>query len=133
MMTVFVARASSTAAGNSDEKKALLHTSLDYTESMYVLTYGDFDKSLSERIVFILSSNKPLPASGVVSDTIHRAMERACQENRAIRIVANGHDGLTTNMTSFVKLFDQYTDVSLSSFRLFILCYTRSFPTVVAA
>jgi len=112
-LTLFIARASSSS--NAEEKRETLSNSLDYTEHRYARTYGEFHESLSSRVIMVRQqSNKPLPPDGPAVKEIRAVLAAARQAQRPLRVICNGFDGLTTNMVSFVKLFEDSPDVSIA-------------------
>jgi len=112
-LTLFVARASS--SNKAEEKRETLSNSLEYTEHRYARTYGDYHESLSSRVIMVQQkSNKPLPPTGHAVTEIREVLAAARQAQRPLRVICNGFDGLTTNMVSFVKLFEDSPDVSIA-------------------
>ncbi|PSK37431.1 hypothetical protein B9Z65_2173 [Elsinoe australis] len=99
--------------GRAEATRQRLNKALDRTEEYYKMEFGPFSAPDAQHLTLAcMPSNKHIPKSGYVFHTIHTFLGKARNENRPVKIVLNGFDGLTTNAVSFLQLFEEYEDMA---------------------
>lgn len=92
---------------DKDAKVAWLLESLKFVEQTYLSVYADRGCRSPLFHAFIAPSNHPLYPSGETSIFLKSLLSEGRRLNHEVVFVVSGWDGLTTNLLTFVHLFEE--------------------------
>lgn len=107
-LVYYIARLSASPP-NREAKFAWLDESLQFVDQAYRVQYGGLESRPHQRHTFVHHSNRPIPRFGSTMKFVQDLLDKAKEEKSRAVLVLAGWDGLVTNSTSFVRMFDRCT------------------------